>query len=92
MVSILERDGALFLQFLKTQEGLWAESTGAICTVGETLEARFDSAHVRLGPAANWILKLALGTGGKFTLARHDALQLKISTSGWQGLFRPVSD
>jgi hypothetical protein len=38
------------------------------------------------------MLKLALGTGGKFTLTRHENLQLKISTSGWQGLFKPIKD
>ncbi len=31
VVSILERNGALFLEFIKTREGLWAQSEGRIC-------------------------------------------------------------
>src|SRR5712664_4093259 len=37
VLSILERDGALFLEFVKTDEGLWAESAGTLCLNGADL-------------------------------------------------------
>ena len=89
VVSILERDGALFLEFIKTREGLWAQSAGVICRAGTDLEIRFDAGQVHLGPAANWVLRLALENGGKFTLSRPATDQLRIATSGWSGTFSP---
>jgi hypothetical protein len=89
VVSILERNGALLLEFVKTQEGLWAESRGVICRTGTGLEARFSADQVRLGPAANWLMRGLLGRGGHFTLTELGPEQLRIATSGWSGLFSP---
>ena len=89
VVSILERNGALFLEFIKAREGLWAQSAGVICRAGKDFEIRFDAGQIRLGPAANWVLRLALGNGGKFTLTRLASDQLRIATSGWSGTFSP---
>jgi hypothetical protein len=86
-VSIQEKNGKLHLQFVKAMEGLWAESTGLICPVGNELEIEFTGDEIRLGPAANWLIKLAIGSGGKFSLQRIGPHQLRIKTSGWQGLF-----
>ena len=87
VVSIQEKNGKLHLQFVKALEGLWAESTGYICPVGNELEIEFTGDDIRLGPAANWLIKLAIGNGGKFSLQRIGPQQLRIKTSGWQGLF-----
>jgi len=87
VVSIQEKNGKLHLQFVKAMEGLWAESTGFICPVGNELEIEFSGDEIRLGPAANWLIKLAIGNGGKFSLQRIGPQQLRIKTSGWQGLF-----
>lgn len=87
ILSILERDGALFLEFVKTGEGLWAESASVICLKGEALEATFTPEQVRLGPAANWTTRLSFANGGQFTLARQGARQLRITTTGWSGTF-----
>ncbi len=89
VVSILERNGALFLEFIKTREGLWAQSEGRICRAGTDFEIRFDAGQIHLGPAANWVLRLALGNGGKFTLTRLAPDQLRIATAGWSGTFSP---
>lgn len=89
LVSILEKKGVLFLEFIKTREGLWAESAGVICKTGADLEIRFTGEQIRLGPAANWMLRTALGNGGKFTLTRLGSEQLRIATSGWNGIFSP---
>ncbi len=89
VVSILERDGSLFLEFVKTREGLWVESAGVVCRSGADLEARFAAGQVRMGPAANWALRYALGNGGKFTLTRVGEAQLRITTRGWNGVFSP---
>ncbi len=56
VVSIFERNGSLFLEFIKTKEGLWAESAGVICKTSTGLETRFSGEQIRLGPAANWVL------------------------------------
>lgn len=87
MVSILENNNSLLLQFIKEKEGLWAESRGVICLAGSELGIEFTREQIRFGPAANWVLKVAMGNGGKFVLNRVDAGQLQITTSGWQGVF-----
>ncbi|MBS1154475.1 MAG: hypothetical protein H6R07_399 [Proteobacteria bacterium] len=91
VVSILEKNGVLFLEFTKTREGLWIESAGVICkTSGTDLETRFSGEQVRLGPAASWILRQALGSGGKFMLTKLGPEQLRIATNGWSGSFSPL--
>ena len=89
VVSIFESKGALVLEFVKTQEGLWAEGTGAVCSSGADLEISFDKNQLRMGPASGWLLRSLLGQGGKFTLTRLGADQLRIATSGWSGTFVP---
>ena len=90
VMSIVEKNGSLFLEFTKTGEGLWAESTGVICKIGTDFEARFSGKQIRLGPAANWMLRYALRDGGKFTLTRLGSDQLRIATSSWSGTFCPT--
>jgi hypothetical protein len=87
MVSIQERNGGFFIQFVKEKEGLWAESTGVICQAGSELEIEFNGDQLRLGPAANWLIRMAIGGGGKFSLSRVEGDQLRIQTRGWQGFF-----
>jgi len=87
VVTIQEKNGKFHLQFVKAMEGLWAESTGYICPVGNELEIEFTGDDIRLGPAAHWLIKVAIGNGGKFSLQRIGPHQLRIKTSGWQGLF-----
>lgn len=89
VVSIFESKGALVLEFVKTREGLWAEGTGAVCSSGADLEISFDKDQLRMGPASGWLLRSLLGQGGKFTLTRLSANQLRIATSGWSGTFVP---
>ena len=90
LVSITEKDGALFLEFRKTQEGLWAEGAAVICRAGAGLEARVG--QVRTGPAAHWILRQSLGRGSTFVLTRPAAAQLHIATPGWRGDFQARQD
>lgn len=89
VVSMRENNGALFLEFVKTQEGLWAESAGEVCPAGADFETRFTAEQIRLGPAAGWALRYALGGGGKFTLTQLGADRLRIAASGWSGVFSP---
>jgi hypothetical protein len=89
LVTIFEKKGSLFLEFIKTREGLWAESAGLICKTSAGLEIQFTGEQIRLGPAANWVLRYALGNGGKFTLTKLGSEQLQIATSGWSGMFSP---
>lgn len=91
VMSIVENDGSLGLEFTKTGEGLWATSSGIICKSGTDFEARFSGKQVRLGPAASWILRYALREGGTFTLTKLGSKQLRIATSSWSGVFAPVA-
>ena len=91
VMSIVESNGSLLLEFTKTGEGLWAESLGVICKTGTDFEARFSGKQIRLGPAANWILRNALRNGGKFTLTKLGSDQLRIATSSWSGIFSPTA-
>jgi hypothetical protein len=90
VVSIGEKNGALLLLFTKTGEGLWAESAGALCQTGADLEIRFTRQQIRVGPAAGWVVRHALGGGGTFTLTTLGAQRLRIATSGWDGIFVPL--
>jgi hypothetical protein len=87
LVSVQEHDGALALEFTKTGEGLWARSSGTLCRTDQGLEIRISAQQVQVGPAAHWVLRLALGNGGTFTLTRPAPAQLHIATAGWSGLF-----
>ena len=87
IVSIMEREGALFLEFRKTHEGLWAEGAAVICRAGAGLEARIG--QIRMGPAAHWILRQSMGRGSTFVLMRQATGQLHIATPGWKGDFLP---
>lgn len=89
VVSIIENNETLFLEFIKTNEGLWAESTGVICKMGTNLEFRFTKNQIHMGPAASWVMRYALKSGGKFTLTKFGVDRLRIATSGWSGLFSP---
>jgi hypothetical protein len=91
LVTILEREGSLRLEFFKTREGLWAQSFGVICGTGRDIEIRFGPEQIRLGPAANWVLRLALANGGKFTLTRLGSDRLRIAGGGWSGTFSPIA-
>lgn len=87
VVSIFEKGGTLHLQFVKTGEGLWAESAGVICRKDANLVTSFTGEQIQLGPAAGWVTRVALASGGQFALARMGAEGLQITTSGWSGTF-----
>ncbi|MDP3538803.1 MAG: hypothetical protein Q8S26_08880 [Azonexus sp.] len=89
-VSIFERNGALRLEFIKTGEGMWADIPGVICLVGTDLELRMSKEKIALGPAINWMFRLALAQGGVFTMQRRAPRQLQIGTQGWNGSFVPA--
>jgi hypothetical protein len=90
VVSILERDGSLFMEFLKTREGLWAEGTAVICIASTGLEARIG--QLRLGPAAPWLLRGPFGHERTFVMSRQGGGVLRIGTPGWTGTFLPTRD
>ncbi len=87
MVSIFEKSGALSVEFVKTRQGLWAQSLGVVCKTDVALEIRFTSEQIQFGPAAGWLLRSALGNGGKFTLTQLGSKKLRIATTGWSGIF-----
>jgi hypothetical protein len=91
LMSIVENNGSLFMEFTKTGEGLWAESRGIICKTDTDFEARFTGEQIRLGPAAGWLLRHALKNGGKFKLTKLGSDRLRIATSSWSGIFSPTS-
>lgn len=91
MVTIAEKDGALSVAFVKTSRGLWADITGSICQTEQALEIRFTDKQIHFGPAASWVLRYVLSSGGQFTLSRNGAQKMRVSTTGWSGLFVPVS-
>lgn len=87
VLTILERKGALVLEFAKAGEGLWAEVDFVVCLKGAVLEARAAAHQVRLGPAASWLTRFALADGGVFTLTRPGVERLRIETGTWSGTF-----
>ncbi len=87
VVKITEVSDKLFLQFVKTKEGLWAEGTADICKEDEIV-ASISKEQIKLGKAAHWAIKMSMKGGAKFTLKMTDK-KLKISTLGWKGDFVP---
>jgi hypothetical protein len=87
VLSILEANGSLVLEFVKTGEGLWAQSAGIVCLQGAHLEARFTGDQVRFGPGASWAMRYALANGGRFTLTRLAGRHLQVATTGWSAMF-----
>lgn len=89
VVTLDERTGGLFISFVKTGEGVWAEGPAVLCRVGERLEARFDPARLRVGPATGWMLRRALENGAAIAMRRVAAQELRIGSLGWSGRFVP---
>ncbi len=87
VLSIRERNGALFIEFMKTDEGLWAEGASVVCPSGAAFEVRIPANQIRVGPAASWLVQYALSGGGQFTLTKMGARQLQVATPGWSGTF-----
>jgi hypothetical protein len=91
VVTLDERPGGLFISFVKTGEGLWAEGLASLCRSGERLEARFGAGQLHIGPAPGWLLRQALQGGAGIALQRVTPQELRIGTVGWTGSFVPVS-
>lgn len=89
LVDIGEKDGRLFLQFIKTKEGLWAEGTAKVCKGQDGITAEITKKDIKLGEAAPWILRMSMKGGATFKLLREKADKLHISTFGWGGDFVP---
>ncbi len=89
ILTILDKDGALFLAFVKTGEGLWIEGASIVCRDRERLEARFVADRVRVGEAASWAMRYAFENGARFTLTQVGTEHLRIATTGWSGTFCP---
>jgi len=87
VLTLLERDGALFMRFEKTSEGLWAEGASVVCRDGASYDIRFAEGKLRIGPAANLLIQYTLQNGGQFSFTRMDSRRMQISTSGWSGTF-----
>ncbi|MCC2675520.1 MAG: hypothetical protein K0R58_2467 [Ramlibacter sp.] len=87
VLSLADTERGLHLRFDKTDEGLWVEGVGSVCTVGDALEIRFAPGHLRPGAAAHWLLRAALQAGGQFTLTREKADELRVHSASWTGRF-----
>jgi hypothetical protein len=92
VVSISEKGGVLSVEFVKQTKGLWADISGVICQTDKNLEIRFTAEQIRFGPAASQVLRYVLGSGGKFTLTRIGAKQLRVATNGWSGDFASMAN
>ena len=92
IVSISEKNGVLSVEFVKRTKGLWADISGVICKTEKNLEIRFTADQIRFGPAASWVLRYVLSQGGKFTLTRITAKQLRVATTGWSGDFASMGN
>ncbi len=89
IVKITEEKGKLFLEFVKTKEGLWASGTADICEDSGEIVAAISKEQIKLGKAAHWAIKMSMSNGAKFKLTKSKPLVLKISTFGWSGEFVP---
>lgn len=88
VVTLDERPGGLWISFVKTGEGLWAEGLATLCGNAEAMEANLG-ASLRVGPAASWLLRQALQAAPVVRLRRAANGQLQIAAAGWSGGFVP---
>jgi len=88
-VSVHDTAEGLLLRFRKARKGLGAEGAGPICQREGGVHFDVSEARSRLGPAANWLLRLGLAKGVRFELSAVSGDRLKISTTGWSGEFVP---
>jgi len=89
-ISITERDGSLFLEFIKAREGLWAQGKASICQFEAGRGAQLQPAGFRLGPAAHWILRSEFDRGAPLSISWPSVGEMRISTRGWSGTFAPA--
>ncbi len=87
VMSILERDGALVLEFVKSGDGLWAEGASIVCRNGSGLEASIAAEDIHVGPAANIPARFALMSGGQFTFTKMNMDHMRIDASGFSATF-----
>lgn len=88
ILDIAERDGRVFIRFVKAAEGLWAEGHADICGAPAGVHARLRQDDLVLGPAANWFIRRVLRQGGaRFDIARLPDGRLRVATTGWSGEF-----
>ncbi|MES2528936.1 MAG: hypothetical protein V4598_17755 [Bdellovibrionota bacterium] len=92
VVKITEEKGKLFLEFVKTKEGLWASGTADICKDEGEIVATISKEQIKLGKAAHWAIKMSMKNGASFKLIKLKPLILKISTFGWSGEFIPKKE
>lgn len=89
VVSLLEQDGSLFMQFRKTGEGLWAQGAVRICLADRELQARIARSRLQVGAAAHWIFRMSARDGATFRLHRMPSGLLQVSAGAWSGTFAP---
>ena len=87
MLVLEEREGALFLAFVKSGSGLWGEGPGMVCRAEGRIEAAMPRERLRLGSAAPWTLRYAFANGARLTLTRVGADGLRVEAAGWSGVF-----
>ena len=85
MMSIGDRDGALFLSLTKSG-GLWVEGPVVICARGGGFEARFSPGTARIGPAAHWALRHTIDRV-KYRMERLGSAGLRVAAGPWSGVF-----
>jgi hypothetical protein len=90
VMTVSQQNGGLFLQFMKTNAGLWASGTASICSQGGAVTASITKDQIKLGSAAPWVLRIALSNGATFSLDMTSD-GLTISTTGWTSNFIPSS-
>lgn len=88
VVTLDEQPGGLWISFVKTGEGPWAEGLASLCGNADALEANLGPS-LRVGPAAGWLLRQALQLAPVVRLRRTADGKLQIATAGWSGSFVP---
>jgi hypothetical protein len=87
-----ERQGSLFVRFVKADEGLWAEGSARLCRAGREVQVHLAASDLTFGPAAGWFLRHVLGHGATFRLTPLEGGRLRIVTRGWSGEFAALPD
>ncbi len=89
LMDVQENNDGLRLTISRSSEGLWIESSGAICRTGNSATNRFTLEQVQPGPAANWLLRQFISQRETVTLTRIGN-QLLIATAAWDGRFTSI--
>lgn len=92
MIKMQSQKDRLYFIFDKTKEGVWAEGLIRVCKNQDKLIVKISKEDIKVGDAAPWLIKMAMGGGAEFKLQITSKDKMHVAITGWSGDFIPQSE